>query len=92
MRSETRRGKRLTHVTAECGHQFRTAYPAERLRGASTDCIHCGALLLFPLDIAGTAVRADLFHKALHASWSEWPEDGAGTYSLAFGRGLEPDA
>jgi len=79
-----KRGKRLTHITTECGHQFRTNYPARTLAGATIDCLHCDSLLIFRRDARGTAVRAYLFHREMNRTDPRWPADGTDTYRIGF--------
>jgi hypothetical protein len=77
-------GKRLTHIHTECGHDYRTAWPACELAGSTTDCRICASLLIFPEDVAGTAVRAELFHAYMSRLDPDWPVDGSNTYWVSF--------
>lgn len=44
---------------------------------ASTDCNHCGALLLIQDGVVYP------FHEKLHEDDARWPKDGAGTASIS---------
>ena len=77
-------GRRLTHIHTGCGHEYRTAWPACKLAGSTTDCRICDSLLIFGEDVAGTAVYAELFHVYMHRLDPSWPADGNNTYSIGF--------
>jgi hypothetical protein len=84
-----------TRFTTGCGHSWRRRYPwwtIGDLRGATTDCIVCDALLIIPFeqfegrnpDAYPFTVHMPLFHVYLNSQDPGWPKDGAGTGYVEF--------
>lgn len=83
-----------TRITTGCGHSWknrRLRYTADELHEATTDCRHCGELLIVivpdavPRDAVPAQVHCPLFHPWLAARTDGlWPADGAGTGYVEF--------
>lgn len=84
-----------TRFTTGCGHSWRRRFPVWTvgvLRGSTTDCRKCDALLIIPFDQFVSMDRGSypfnvhmpLFHKYLHEQDSQWPVDGRGTGYVEF--------
>ena len=84
-----------TRFTTGCGHSWRRRYPwwtVGDLRGATTDCKVCDALLIIPFeqfegvdpDVFPFTVHMPLFHVYLNAQDPGWPINGAGTRYVEF--------